>query len=264
MFKSGLVSISFRQYNVEEILDLCKQANISGIEWGGDLHCPHGDIERAKEVRCLTEAAGVEIAAYGSYYRCEEESLKFSDVLATAKALGAPVIRIWAGSKGTDDASEKYRNTITSQLLTCAKMAAKEGIKIATEYHGGTLTDFNENAIQLFDDIVHENLLTYWQPPIRTTVDYRLDGLKKLQDKVVAMHVFQWDFLPEVGTPEIRLALSEGKEEWMGYFNVLKESAKNTDYYTLLEFFTDNNKDNFFKDAATLNDWLTELNDKNI
>jgi len=74
------------------------------------------------------------------------------------------------------------------------------------------------------------------------------------------MHVFQWDFLPEIGTSEIRLALSQGKEEWFSYFSVLKEAARNNDYYALLEFFTDNDKDNFFRDAATLNSWLDELN----
>ena len=260
MFKSGLVSISFRQYSPEEIVNFCQQANISGIEWGGDVHCPHGDIERAKEVRRLTEEAGIAVAAYGSYYKCEEENLKFSDVLATAKALGAPVIRVWAGSKGTEDADADYRKKIVDQLVKCAEMAAKENITVATEYHGGTLTDFNENAIELFKDAVHDNLATYWQPPIRTSVDYRLDGLKSLKDNVVSMHVFQWDFLPEVGTPEIRLALSEGKDEWMKYFNVIKEDAQEKDYYTLLEFFTDNDKDNFFRDAETLNQWLAELN----
>ncbi|UDQ98226.1 sugar phosphate isomerase/epimerase [Lentisphaerota bacterium WC36G] len=260
MFKSGLVSISFRQYSPEEIVDFCKQANISGIEWGGDIHCPHGDLERAKEVRELTESAGIKVAAYGSYYRCEEDKLKFIDVLASAKALGAPVIRVWAGSKGAEDASDEYKQMVTKQLIKCAEMAAKEGIKVATEYHGGTLTDFNDNAADLFNNAQHENLLTYWQPPIRTTVDYRLEGLKALQHKVVAMHVFQWDFLPEVDTPEIRLPLSEGKVEWMSYFEVLKEKAQEQDYYTFLEFFTDNNKDNFFRDAATLNEWLDELN----
>ena len=58
----------------------------------------------AREVRGLTEAAGLTVAAYGSYYKAghsEAAGLPFPQVLDTALALGAPVIRVWAGPAGS-------------------------------------------------------------------------------------------------------------------------------------------------------------------
>ena len=48
MIHTGLVSVTFRKLEPAEIVDLVKQAGLQGIEWGGDIHVPHGDIQRAK------------------------------------------------------------------------------------------------------------------------------------------------------------------------------------------------------------------------
>ena len=90
MIKSGLVSITFRQLSPGDIIDLVKKAGLDGIEWGGDIHVPHGDIAKAEEVYSLTRDAGLDIPAYGSYYKVgesEQEGLAFNDVLISAAAL---------------------------------------------------------------------------------------------------------------------------------------------------------------------------------
>ena len=69
MSNLGLVSISFRDLSVEQIIDLCKKNGLKSVEWGGDIHVPHGDTERAKRVYELCENNGISVAAYGSYYR---------------------------------------------------------------------------------------------------------------------------------------------------------------------------------------------------
>ena len=66
----GLVSVSFRQLPAEEIVRLCAECGLEAVEWGGDIHVPHGDCATAEKVSGLTEAAGLRTAAYGSYYRC--------------------------------------------------------------------------------------------------------------------------------------------------------------------------------------------------
>src|SRR6187549_164575 len=97
-FTCGLVSVTFRQLPPREIVDLARRAELGGIEWGGDVHVPAGDAGRAREVRAMTEDAGLSIVAYGSYYRAgEEDEAAFAPVLDSACALGAPAIRIWAG-----------------------------------------------------------------------------------------------------------------------------------------------------------------------
>ena len=46
IIKSGLVSITFRELNPLEIIRLVSKAGLDGIEWGGDVHVPHGDIKK--------------------------------------------------------------------------------------------------------------------------------------------------------------------------------------------------------------------------
>ena len=63
MISSGLVSVTFRKLSPAEIVDLVRQAGLNCIEWGGDIHVPHGDCVRAREVRQRTLAAGLTVAA---------------------------------------------------------------------------------------------------------------------------------------------------------------------------------------------------------
>ena len=50
----GLVSITFRALAPREIVDLAARARLAGIEWGGDIHVPHGDLQRAGEAGRMT------------------------------------------------------------------------------------------------------------------------------------------------------------------------------------------------------------------
>ncbi len=64
--RSGLVSVTFRQLTPSAIITLVTRAGLDGIEWGGDVHVPHGDLVRARQVRQQTIQAGLQSAAYGS------------------------------------------------------------------------------------------------------------------------------------------------------------------------------------------------------
>ena len=43
MYKCGLVSVSFRNNTVEEIVKAVKYAGLSCIEWGSDVHAKNTD-----------------------------------------------------------------------------------------------------------------------------------------------------------------------------------------------------------------------------
>ena len=91
MFLPGLVSITFRQLSVAEIIALVTQAGLAAVEWGGDVHAPHGDEAQAQDISRMGADAGLHVAAYGSYYRVgHPETGPFEAVLASAVALGAP------------------------------------------------------------------------------------------------------------------------------------------------------------------------------
>ena len=150
MFLPGLVSITFRQLSVEEIIALVTQAGLAAVEWGGDVHAPHGDETRARTVARLGADAGLDAAAYGSYYRVgHPETGPFEAVLASAVALGAPQIRVWPGNQGSDSADEAYFQTVVEDSRRIADLAQAEGVGIVYEFHADTLTDTNAAALRL-------------------------------------------------------------------------------------------------------------------
>ena len=50
MAELGLVSISFRNLSVDEILAAVKQAGLSCVEWGSDVHAPCMDTEKLEYI----------------------------------------------------------------------------------------------------------------------------------------------------------------------------------------------------------------------
>ena len=66
--KQGLVSVSFRELSVKEIIKLAKENNLKYIEWGGGPHVPMGNVKLARKVRSLMHGSGIKCASYCSNY----------------------------------------------------------------------------------------------------------------------------------------------------------------------------------------------------
>src|ERR1700722_18409238 len=147
---TGFVSVTFRGLAVPEIVSLVRAAGLDGIEWGGDIHVPHGDLGRAREAAKQTADSGLRTLAYGSYYRVAEPgSPPFESVAETALALGAPVIRVWAGAKGSAESTEDDWQRVIEASARIAEIASAAGLTVAYEHHGGTLTDTLPSAQRL-------------------------------------------------------------------------------------------------------------------
>ncbi len=251
-FLPGLVSISFRSLSSDEIVQLVTESGFAGIEWGGDVHVPHGNVAIAQATRKLTRDAGLSVAAYGSYYRfdeCIEDSEKdgpeFGAVLDTAEALGAPSIRVWVGRKNATDYSELERGRIVDRTREIADEAANRSIRIDFEFHDNTLTHTNESTVQLLDQVGHPNVRTLWQTPLQVGHTYRSIGLETLLDRVSNIHC---NYFAENGWPD-QLALSEGRDEWADYLDILERSDQSR--WILIEHVKDHSVENFRADAAT-------------
>ncbi len=150
LIKGGLASVTFRHLSPERIVSLVSEGGLSAIEWGGDVHVPHGDLETARDVGRRTRNAGLEVASYGSYYNAgqnEEAELTFTSVLETALALEAPLIRVWAGSRSPKDADAHYREMVAEDTRRISEQASEADIRIAYEYHSNSLTETPESAI---------------------------------------------------------------------------------------------------------------------
>jgi len=248
MLIPGLVSITFRSLNPKEIIRLATQAGVMSIEWGGDVHVPAGEINRAHEVGYWTREAGLMVSAYGSYYRLSGDwhgEASFERVLASAVALGVPTIRVWAGTKGSADCSPQERRAIIDDALRIAEMAARTGITISLEYHAGTLTDTRASVRELLDEVAHPNIEFLWQPSNGEPVEACADRLRDVLPRLRNVHVFHW-----WPTARERHQLIEGEARWRTYIDIVRESGRSVDF--LLEFVLNDSPGQFLADAATL------------
>lgn len=249
MIRSGLVSITFRKQSIDEVIALAVKNGLAGIEWGGDVHCPHGDTARAAEVGRMTRDAGLAVAAYGAYYRVvesETQGLPFEKVVDSAVALETKIVRIWAG-RVTDSLSatpDDWRRVIeeTKRLADLAKPA---GLILSFEFHSGTLNDRVASTQRLLSEIDRPNVNTLWQPTLCKPANENLEDLRILLPWVSNLHVFHW-----INGAE-RRPLAEGEADWKAYLEAAH--AAPIDRFALLEFVKDESVDQFEEDAAVLN-----------
>jgi 3-dehydroshikimate dehydratase len=254
MIKPGLVSITFRQLTVEQIVELAEMSGLMGIEWSAQPHVPHGNIEKAEYTAHITREAGLEVAAYGSYYRAgisEDEGHLFALVLETAAALGTGVLRVWAGRKNSQDADEAYWKRVVDDSRRIAELAAARNIRIVYEFHEGTLTNTYESCKRLLEAVDRPNVLTYWQPLHGADAEKNVLGMQLIMPWIAGAHVFHW-----WPTHETRHTLETGKSDWIQYFEKLKSVSE--DIFGLLEFSKDDSADNFKADAVALKSLIKE------
>lgn len=251
MLKTGLVSISFRHLDVAEIINMVHKAGLDGIEWGSDVHVPHGDINKANEVRMRCDFMNIDCKSYGSYYKVGEYAdpvTEFKGVLDSAVTLQSDVIRIWAGTKSTSDADVDYWKLIVEELATICDMASAEGKDIALEYHANTLTDNSTSTIKLIAKTQAVNLSTYWQPPAGLSHEDNLHDIKILKNHISNIHAFSWN-------GHERMALEEGYTHWEEYFKLVNTWKIR---YCMLEFIRDNSIEGFYRDAAVLKELVSD------
>lgn len=246
MMRSGMVSVTFRRLTPGEIVRLSADAGLDAIEWGGDVHAPHGDLTCARRVADLTRAAGLQVAGYASYYYAgfsQNQGLRFETVLTTAVELGAPVIRVWAGKLASSQASPEDRRNIGDDLHRIAAQAEKSGIRVAVEYHAGSLTDSPASTLSLLGtEAAHPNLRTYWQSRPNENLDSALQELSSIQPWLENIHVFHW-----AHQPVERLPLAVGEDRWRRFLEAAGDAR-----HALLEFVPDDDPRNLARDAATL------------
>ncbi len=246
MLHTGLVSVTFRKKSPKEIIELVSKAGLNGIEWGGDIHVPHGNVIRAREVYKRTEDSGLKVAVYGSYYRVgsETESISsFQEVLDTALELNAPNIRVWAGNRGSNEADEAWWKKIIDETYRISELAKTAGVTISFEYHGGTLTDTGDAALRLMKAVGGNNVRCNWQPPVGLDFSKRMEGLKQILRWLCNVHVFWWNI-------QERLALEDGISDWKKYMELIRDEKE--ERYCMIEFVKNDDPNQFLQDASAL------------
>jgi sugar phosphate isomerase/epimerase len=249
---TGLASVTFRQFGPREIVELSRRAGLMGIEWGGDVHVPPGDLARARDVGRMTRDAGLSAVAYGSYLRLgEPDQASFESIVETTRELGAPAVRVWAGTRGSAAADEGYRRRVIDDALRLADLAAAAGVVVCYEYHVDTLTDTDASAAALFRATEHPAIRTLWQPPHEMDVEQRCASLRGVLGKLQHVHVFHW---PRRGE---RAPLADGAAGWIRYLEILREHDRPCPL--LLEFVRGDDPDQLIADATTLREWIAQV-----
>ena len=255
--QAGMVSVTFRSHTVRQIVELAAKAHLGAIEWGGDVHVPHGDLAAAREARRMCADSGLAVSAYGSYFRSSAGLGPSVDaVLDTAAELGASMIRVWAGTRGSREAGDGERAAVVEQLGVCCDRAAERNLIVATEFHAGTLTDDVDSCLRLLDEVNRPNLRTFWQPPNGMGSGESLAGLRRVRDRLAHLHVFHWN--PD---DRHRCPLADGADRWPKYLQeaAAQSSADGVLRYASLEFVRDDDVDQFRRDALTLRAWVRDL-----
>ena len=253
MFNSGVVSVSFRPNSVEEIINAAKNAKLSLIEWGSDVHAAPGDVALGEKIKMESEASGIKTPSYGSYFRVGvTPNEEFPKYLESAKALGSSVIRIWAYKSVKATEGEEW-DKVVADAKEITKMAEPYGIRVCLECHNGSITEDYNTALAFLKAVNHELFGMYWQPNQLKSLEYNIDAAKALAPYVSCLHVFH--FIDNVKAP-----LSEGLSDWRKYLAIIKEAKASENIPAYLEFMPDDKIETLAREAKTLNELIAEFN----
>ncbi|MBQ7317188.1 MAG: sugar phosphate isomerase/epimerase [Clostridia bacterium] len=224
----GLVSISFRKHSPEEILKATRNAGLSCIEWGSDVHAPCKDLPRIREIADLQKKYGITCSSYGTYFNPEIHPLAdLTDYITAAKILGTDILRIWGGTKKGADMTEEERLSFTDTCQKAAAIAEAHNVTLCLECHMRSITETPDDAISLMKAVNSPYFRMYWQPFQWLNTEGSMAVARAVSPYVEHIHVFNWK-----GSD--KLPLHEGTEAWKSYL-----SAFTTPRTLLLEFMPD-------------------------
>ena len=231
-YRLGLVSISFRSHSPKEILAAVKQAGLTCVEWGSDVHAPCRDMDRLQEIAALQKEYGISCSSYGTYFRLGVTPMEeLIDYVAAAEILGTNVIRLWCGSKSGADMTAKELEALLAACRRAAAIGREHDVIFCMENHHGTLTERLEDSLMLMNAVNSPHFRLYWQPFQWLEAEENLHIAQKLAPYTEIVHVFQWK-APKLNPTRFSLYL--GVDEWRDYLKVMP--APRT---LLLEFMPD-------------------------
>ncbi len=237
-YKTGLVSVSFRDKTPREILEKMKQAGLFCIEWGSDVHCVP---EKAKEIFNLQKEYGIKCSSYGTYFRLGVTPIEeLKQYIDAAKILGTNILRLWCGDKNSQDYSESEKEALFSQCRQAEKIARDSGVILCMECHNKTYTNKKESALELMQTVGSPHFKMYWQPNQYTSVQENIAYATLLSPYTEHIHVFNWK-------QKEKFPLADAKDIWKKYLDCFEG-----DRTLLLEFMPDGRIESLKTEADAL------------
>ena len=240
-YEPGLVSISFRKHTPAEIVKAVKNAGLTCIEWGSDVHAPCRDTERLREIAALQEEYGVTCSSYGTYFRLGVTPLaELPDYIAAAGILGTNILRLWGGTKKGEDMTDEERAAFTDTCKQAAAMAEEAGVILCLECHMLSITETPDYGVALMEEVNSPAFRLYWQPFQWLDSEGSLAVAKAYAPYATHLHVFNW-------RGGERFPLADGVEDWKRYLTVF-----DTPRTLLLEFMPDDRLETLPTEAEAL------------
>lgn len=237
----GLVSVSFRNLSPETIIRKTKEAGLSCIEWGSDIHAPRNDTGNLKKIADLQQKEGLYSSSYGTYFRIGVNDTKeITEYASAAKILGTDILRVWCGNKSSTEYSEEEKIFLINECKTAAEIAEKDGVTLCLECHNNTFTDTKEAAILLMKSINSPAFRMYWQPNQYVSEEENLSYARLLSCFSKHIHVFNWK-------GDNRYKLAESTDLWKKYLSFFTY-----DKTLLLEFMPDDDIASLKEEAFSL------------
>ena len=240
-YRLGLVSVSFRKNTAEEILKAVKNAGLSHIEWGSDVHAPCKETETLKQIADMQKEYGIKCSSYGTYFRFGESDItELEDYIAAAKILGTNVLRLWCGNKNGKNMTEHEREELISQCRQAAEIAERHDVTLCMECHRKTFTEYPEDTLELMERVNSQHFRMYWQPFQWLEPGESMQIAKAIAPYTEHIHVFNW-------RGDKKLPLIDAVDEWREYLAVF-----DTPRTLLLEFMPDGRIETLVTEANAL------------
>lgn len=248
LLRTGLVSLALRKQKPEHIVRFANDAELAVIEWSGLAHNPLSKEAISQELATLTADAGLEIVAFASQHRVGDTTrmaVPLDREIAAAVALGAPMMRVFVGTKPSADLADSDWRRLDEKFQETVEVVNAAGLRLAIEHQGNTCNDTSDSCLRLLNTVKGKNVCTYWQPDYQIEENDRYNALKALYKKLGNVHVFHW-------ADGERVALERGYRQWMYYVNLLRDEDVQTSL--LIELVEGDHPENLIRDAKTLQD----------
>lgn len=219
----GLCTIAFRDLPLRDVIEIAKTADVDGIEiWGQAAHVgPDISPTDLEMVTHMIKRANLRVSAYGSYIRFADNGNEvnsesdFKKALTVTKALGTDIMRIWVGSKPSDDMNQQDWELATRSLAKACAEADKYGIYLAMEMHDSCFTDTETATLRLIDEVKANNLRVNYQPSFRLPPDRELKSLGAVGEFTINVHAQNRNRLASKPGERLELALlTEGVADY--------------------------------------------------
>ena len=167
----GICSIAFKDRSAAQALRAIAAAGADGVElWGQPPHLPFPvDEGWCADLRGQADDLGLSFCALGSYYRpgghpsYGGRPVTKENQIAAARALGAPIVRIWAGNASRQATAPAARERLYAEIRDFADAARDAGIRVVLERHSGTLTEGWEAPLTVLREIGHPAVALNYQ-----------------------------------------------------------------------------------------------------